>query len=321
MGRTTRLPGWAADILICPSCQGALGVEEPTGLRCGTCDAVYPVIDGKPILIDDANSVFSVADFTRPGDETYYLGHQPSEGRRRGMLPQLSLNRHSRRNYRDFARRLLERSDAPRILVVGGSRLGTGMDELVTNTAVQLLETDVALGPRTQLVCDAQSLPFADSAFDGVIAQAILEHVVDPYRCVAEFHRVLKPRGLVYAETPFMQQVHGGRYDFTRFTHLGYRRLFRDFDELLNEAAAGPGTVLAWSYEFMLLSFVRRSVWRNLVKAFARLTGAWLKYLDVLVMARPGTLDAASAYNFMGAKSDRRLSDRELVASYRGAQQ
>jgi len=38
--------------------------------------------------------------------------------------------------------------------------------------------------------------------FDGAIAQAVLEHVADPYRCVAELHRVLKPDALVYAEIP-----------------------------------------------------------------------------------------------------------------------
>ena len=80
------------------------------------------------------------------------------------------------------------------------------------------------------LICDANDIPFENGSFDGVVLQAALEHVADPYRCVEETHRVLKEKGLVYAETAFMQQVHGGRYDFTRFTRLGHRRLFRRFD-------------------------------------------------------------------------------------------
>ena len=52
---------------------------------------------------------------------------------------------------------------------------------------------------------------------------------------------MLKDDGLVYAETPFLQQVHGGPYDFTRFTHLGHRRLFRKFIELESGATAGAG--------------------------------------------------------------------------------
>ncbi len=84
-----------------------------------------------------------------------------------------------------------------------------------------------------------------DESFDGVICQAVLEHVLDPYRCVEEIHRVLRPNGLVYAETPFMQQVHGGTHDFTRFTHLGHRRLFRKFAEVDSGVVCGPGMALA----------------------------------------------------------------------------
>jgi len=61
-------------------------------------------------------------------------------------------------------------------------------------------------------------LPFENNSFDGVIAQAVLQYVVEPSGCLHEIERVLKPRGLVYAESAFMQQVVHGRYDFTRFT-------------------------------------------------------------------------------------------------------
>jgi len=58
-----------------------------------------------------------------------------------------------------------------------------------------------------------------------MLVQAGLEHVRDLWQVVAEIHRVLKDDGLVYAETPFMQQVHEGPYDFTRFTESGHRYL------------------------------------------------------------------------------------------------
>ena len=44
----------------------------------------------------------------------------------------------------------------------------------------------------------------------------------------------------MYAETAFMQQVVHERYDFTRFTHVGMRRLFRGFRELRSGPVAGP---------------------------------------------------------------------------------
>ena len=34
-------------------------------------------------------------------------------------------------------------------------------------------------------------------SFDGVMIQAVLEHVLEPTRVVAEIHRVLKPDGLL----------------------------------------------------------------------------------------------------------------------------
>jgi ubiquinone/menaquinone biosynthesis C-methylase UbiE len=169
------------------------------------------------------------------------------------------------------------------------------------------------------VICDAHDIPFADGTFDGVIAQATLEHVVDPYRCVEEIVRVLKPRGLVYAETPFMQQVHMGAYDFTRFTHSGHRRLFRHFSEIASGPICGPGTALAWSYLYFLLSFVQSRVLRGLVRAFASLTAFHLKYADHYLMHEKGAIDSSSGFYFIGRKGKEVLSDRDLVRYYRGA--
>ncbi len=57
----------------------------------------------------------------------------------------------------------------------------------------------------------------------------------------AEIHRVLRPGGIVYADTPFLQQVHEGAYDFTRFTDSGHRFLFRRFERIDSGSVAGCG--------------------------------------------------------------------------------
>ena len=114
---------------------------------------------------------------------------------------------------------------------------------------------DVSFAPKTKLIADGHDIPFEDNTFDCVIIQAVLEHVLDPVRCVDEIHRVLKMTGIVYSETPFIQQVHMQQYDFTRFTYLGHRRLFRKFIEIEHEPLMGPGTALAWSYTHFLRSF------------------------------------------------------------------
>ena len=142
------------------------------------------------------------------------------------------------------------------MLVVGGSVAGEGFEQLLDDPALELVETDVALGPRTSLVCDAHDLPFADGTFDAVVCQAVLEHVADPPRVVTELRRVLRPGGLAYSEIPFMQQVHEGAHDFTRYTLTGHRRLFRDFAELGSGAVAGPGMALGWSVRAFGLGLV-----------------------------------------------------------------
>lgn len=284
--------------LRCPACHGPL-VE----LACDACGRRYERVNDVPILLDDSSSSFRAelgGGIERP----------PGWGR---YLPRLGQNLKAARNYAALASKL----QGPRVLVVGGRVLGDGMEELARRP-LELVETDIALGPRTQIVCDAHNLPFADDTFDGVVAQAVLEHVVDPARCVSEIRRVLKAGGLVYAETPFMQQVHAGAFDFTRFTHLGHRRLFRDFDEVDSGATCGPAMALAWSFTGLLQSFARTSRQRRVARAIGHVASFPLRYIDPLVIDRPGALDAASAVYFMGRKGSSTLSDSELPRHYRG---
>lgn len=49
---------------------------------------------------------------------------------------------------------------------------------------------------------DAQNLPFENNSFDIAIATALIEHVDDPIKMLAETHRVLKPGGIFIATTP-----------------------------------------------------------------------------------------------------------------------
>ena len=275
------------------------------------------LVGGIPILLNESHSIFSFDDYVR-GRATYFTKESRLRRVAKRVLPSLGSNVRSTPNIAKLVELVRGNSDSPRVLVIGGGILGVGMGPLDDADDIELVETDVSLGPRTQIVCDAHDLPFQDGWFDAVVAQAVLEHVVDPYRCVEEIHRVLGKSGYVYAETPFMQQVHGGKYDFTRFTPLGHRRLFRRFELIDAGAVGGPAIALAWAYSYFLLSFVTRRSTRALMQGFARLTAFWLKYLDPFLLNRPGSSDASSAYYFLGRKSDQTLPDRELVKLYRG---
>jgi SAM-dependent methyltransferase len=308
-------------LLCCPVCHAGLS-RSAEQFACADpgCATRFPIVEGIPVLINERSSVFSIDDFIAHR-RTFFRNPGGSALKKtvRALIPDISNNIAGESNYRRMGDILLGQSAAPRVFVIGGSILGQGMEPLTKSNAIQLVESDVSFGPRTALICDAHDLPFEDGSFDGVIVQAVLEHVVDPIRCCEEIYRVLTERGVVYAETPFMQQVHGGCYDFMRFTHLGHRRLFRRFVEIDSGAACGPGMALAWSDRYFLLSFTRSRRWRALLKGFASLTSFFLKYFDYYLIDKPGTFDAASGYYFMGRKAEHALSDRELITLYKGA--
>src|SRR5262249_19705623 len=146
---------------------------------------------------------------------------------RLGRLPSLSVNLSAVRCFEEMKRALLQASPSPVVLVVGGGLQGKGMRALTEERAIRIINVDPSPGSAARRLCDAHALPFKDGSVDAVVAQAVLEHVADPVRCTEEIDRVLRPTGLVYSEIPFMQQVHLRGYDFTRFSHIGHRRLFR----------------------------------------------------------------------------------------------
>ena len=107
--------------------------------------------------------------------------------------------------------------------------------------------------------------------------------MLDPAAVVAEIHRVLRLSGLVYAETPFMQQVHERAYDFTRFTQSGHRWLFRRFDEIRAGPVGGTGVALIWSIRY----FARALGAGDKLSRLVSLPFFWLRWLDAVTRGRP----------------------------------
>jgi len=303
-------------LLACPICHSDLRKSDTSYYcRSNTCTQDYPLINDIPLLITESFSTFNISAYreqTRPSSRGL-------RKRLRSLIPRISANFVASRNLQKFEELLLHEAPCPLVLVLGGAEVGAGMEGMLRGRRVKCLETDIVIGPRTQVVCDASYISMKAESVDGVVIQAVLEYIPDPAQAISEIYRVLKPRGIVYSEMPFMQDVHGGRYDFTRLTHLGHLRLYRHFSEIESGACAGPATALAWALQNFLLSVVARPWQRDLMKVASGLLFFWLKYFDRVLANTPGGLDAATGTFLLARKSDRVISDRELIKRYRGA--
>lgn len=282
---------------------------------CRGCKSGFPIVDGVPALIDFDRSIIA---------EDTLLGAQGQSSVERGgslwrrfaywmrNLSGVQSGLDQRAGaFLDHVRR--SASGKPLVLIVGG---GTTSPNSPFRRAgdTRLISCDIYKSASTDVLADGHFLPFRDASFDGVAAQAVLEHVLDPALVVAEMHRVLKPGGIAYAETAFLQQVHEAAFDFMRFTHSGHRWLFRNFEEIDSGPMNGPGNVLIWSVRYLVRG-VARTKFAGIAVAIAVF---WVKLFDRLT-PRAFAIDSAIGVFFIGRKSERALQPKDMIAYYRGA--
>ncbi len=187
------------------------------------------------------------------------------------------------------------RGDSTIILNVGGGPHRYSQTEITLN-----LESFT----NVDLVGDAHNIPILDASVDSIVCNAVLEHVGNAERVVAEMIRVLRPGGLLYAEMPFMFFFHGYPSDFRRFTREGVRRLFGDLEDVQIGIAAGPMSALLISANIVLQMLVPARP-RFLRKAFNgtyRLVTFPLKYLDRMLNRREEAHLMAAGFYVIGRK-------------------
>jgi len=205
-------------------------------------------------------------------------------------------------------------------LVVGGGRQRSSLDKiLVGDGKIQVFYCDVDIRADIDVFCDAHDLPFVKESFDAVITTAVLEHVLYPELVAREITRVLKTGGVLYSELPFMQQVHEGAYDFTRYTFSGHRRLLNRFEEIDGGIVAGPATALVWSIENFALAFFNNKINRSIIKCIVRIIFFWIKYFDYLLINSEQAMDAASCTYLLCRKIEGTIADVNIIERYVGA--
>ncbi len=292
----------------------------PTGLVCSSSDCfhsnptnAFKDVSSIPVVVSEV-----LCDTVVDTNEIRSMVSRPAG--RLGLLKKFLKARPTvtRRNCELFKTELLAGNDTARkVLIIGAGEPGSGTESLWAETSIEKIGVDIYPSPTVDVICDAHYLPFADESFDGVWVQAVLEHVVEPNRVVSEIYRVLKLGGIVYAETPFMQQVHEAAYDFTRFTVLGHRYLFRSFDALDFGGNKGAEVSLAWSIKYFVWAVTRS-------KSLGRLFGLIFGFLVIPfkhLTSKKSLFDASSGVYFLGKKTGAPpITHKNLVALYKGQQ-
>jgi SAM-dependent methyltransferase len=267
----------------------------------------FQIALGKPVLIDFPASVCKEEWFENNKINYSPIGHRSNALRKiKGSIsgtPSVS-----KKKIKHFESLLDSR---PTVLIVGSGTIGAGCEQLYSSPNTKLICFDIYPSELTQFIADAHSIPLKDECVDGVIVQAVLEHVLDPEKVVSEIRRVLRPGGIVYAETPFMQQVHEGRYDYTRFTELGHRWLFRDFESIHRDILGGPGLSLYWSTRYFF-----RAVIRNKKIADVMSLPALLFSLCDRLIPRKHQVEGANGVLFIGRKGIESVTVKQIASEY-----
>ena len=308
------LPGYLDKIFVCPSCRGHL-IAEGSDFSCAdkNCGKQYRTVGHIPVLTDEAASAIS---FDSEG-ASLNKSHWKSLALR--YLPSLDKNVVPTEVKAHLIREILALNEQPIVLNIGGKHPTSLTDQICELENVNAIECDLAYRARTGVFANPERIPLRDGSVDCVLLDALLEHVPNPQEVVNEAWRVLKPNGIIFSDTPFMVQVHGGAFDYMRFSHQAHRWLFRNFDELGSGVSSGPGVALAYAIQYFFLSFAAGQRSRYVIKTSCRLTLFWLKYFDRFLSTKPSALDAAHGLYFFGRRADTAITERELVERYDGS--
>jgi len=316
-------------MFVCPNCKEKLQLVNSINLQCinKSCylpKKIFPIINEIPILIPFTLEDCILEDSYSENFINFGSKKRDSSNLKmkiKKIIKDLIYGKNIKtiQNYQYIAERLNKDS---KILIIGGGTIGSGADNFFSvckKKSIQIDSIDVYFSQNITAIADAHYLPFSNKSYDLVIIQAVLEHVINPNRVVEEIYRILANNAIVYAETPFMQCVHEGPYDFTRFSHSGHRWLFRKFKEISSGAHHG-----AFSSSLFILSYAISGLMRNktigiLIRIlFTRFS----KFLDFLNDDK-SNIDVACGTYFLGIKSNNYLNEKNPIkigTFYKGAQ-
>ena len=268
----------------CPECKNSFDRSHDK------CPSIKYTENDKPIFFDSSNKLLLNA----------VLSSEVLVSRERGELRKFFVRRYNlfvgKKSYENFEKLSNLLDESHRVLVIGGGEESIGVSMLRKNS--QVVSFDIYNSPNVEFIADAHNIPLEDGQFDAVVIQAVLEHVIDPFICVKEIYRILKPNGIVYSEIPFLQAVHEEAFDFCRFSVSGHRLLYHEFESISYGVLSGPAESFVWATTYLIRTLFAS---RILAKVF-RVLFSPLILLDRIIPNERAKYAACGTY-FFGRKS------------------
>jgi SAM-dependent methyltransferase len=266
-------------ILVCPSCRTEL-VDDRGELRCESCR----------LIVRRAHGAFHFHGLSHETQKADWLNAVKATAKQRlGRFYPLAINVLAPVYGVPGAEPFIATFATDAIVCDLGSGTSTYGDHVVA--------IDGYAYDNVHVVCDLAALPFANATVDGIVSQAVLEHVPDPAAHVAEMLRVLRPGGRVHCFFPFMQGFHASPHDYSRMTMRGLEHLFRDFTDCKVRVAGGPTSGLVWTLQEWIAiaaSFGSERLYRAIVPLTWVLSP--LKYIDSILMKYPSAHVISSGF-------------------------
>jgi SAM-dependent methyltransferase len=288
-------------ICVCPACHSSLAWSADGG-SCTGCATAYRLESGIPILLPPHEPALA-SPVERHATAPFGLR----------SISRRILRLEPRYTYKSPRTRFLSKAFAssfpPGALVLN---VGSG----ATDYGAAILNLDVAPGAGVDVVALAERLPLADSSCDGIVLEAVLEHVSDADTTLAEARRVLTPGGRVYVDVPFMQGYHEAPDDYRRFTRSGLHSELRRhrFEIEDGGVSVGPGSALAWvasEYLALLVSWRSSQAFLHARKLTPFLVG-WIRRTDRWLDRHPDSHVIASGVWAIGRKSSADMAQDRL---------
>lgn len=271
--------------LRCPDCKGVISDVEG-GFWCGTCNAMYPLLDGVPILLSSRSPLAcrSMEEWHR--EKTH--ADNVSKYRHRKLLPPTTPYNLGLPHFKKVVECVSDRELALNLASGRMPSAGPGW-----------INVDLRPSINVNIIADAHFLPFADDTFKAVVCTNSLEYFRRPWQAADEMVRVLAPGGMLYVNTAFVLPYCQDRF---RFHGSALVELFDDLEVFGPYATAGPMRTIARLAEQTARALLP---WKPASFALAWLV-SWclhpLKFLDLWLLRGNNDDELGTSFCIVGIK-------------------